>query len=127
MPITDKSPVDWLGAGYKSVPGKIELSTNSAPEALLSELSDADADGTTGDVRVLLVALIEGLYAKYLAKYSTLSEEDKSSIPRFQRVVTVDQATGAISRNYNFRVTYEPGLVIANGTAPLNYEDNPKK
>ena len=103
MAFTDKTPKTWLGSGYKSSPGKIELSTTT----LLKEVSDAEADENSGDFRKVLSSIIEGLYSEYAVKYNRLPEADRPTRMTFNRTINVDQITGNLVRNYNLRFELE--------------------
>lgn len=107
MALTDKSPAAWLGSGYTATPGKIELSTS----ALLKEITDAEADGKSGDFRKVLSSIIEGLYSKFATKYGALHEPDRPTRIAFNRSINVDQITGNITRNYNIRFELQADAV----------------
>lgn len=67
----DKKPATWLGAGYAadSSGHTISLNTgNAASNQLLLELTDAEADPETGDVRKLIFALMESLNVAWEAQ-----------------------------------------------------------
>ncbi len=61
----DPAPSTWLGAGYTSDagPGTISFNTNdAAANKLLTQLTDALADPTTGDIRDVMMAVCEAFY-----------------------------------------------------------------
>ena len=106
MAFTDKAPAAWFGAGYNAQPGKIELNTNDATSnKLLPELTDAEADEVSGDVGKLLYGLIAGLYAKATEKNASLAATDRPARFSFNRVSSVNEATGLIQRSYTFNFT----------------------
>jgi len=119
MPFTDKSPAAWLGAGYNSSTGKIELNTNSAfTNKLLTELTDAEADETTGDIRKLLFGILDGLYTQFNSKNSALATADRPQRITFTRNSYVNEATGLINRSYNISLQLEAASVeVANEPA----------
>ena len=116
MALTDKSPATWLGAGYNSSSGKIELNTNDADaNRLLTELTDAEADETTGDFRKLLFGILDGLYTQFTTKNATLAPADRSQRVTFTRSSSVNEATGLINRSYNISIQLEAASVdVAN-------------
>lgn len=64
----DPKPSTWLGAGLTLVGHVLGLNTNDAStNKLLTRITDADADPTTGDIRKLAYALCEMLYAAKLS------------------------------------------------------------
>jgi len=116
MAFTDKSPAAWLGAGYNSTTGKIELNTNSAfTNKLLTELTDAEADETTGDIRKLLFGVLDGLYTQFNSKNSALATADRPQRVTFTRNTSVSDITGLITRNYSLSFQLEAASVeVAN-------------
>lgn len=119
MAFTDKSPAAWLGSGYNTQSGKIELNTNSAfTDKLLTELTDAEADETTGDIRKLLFGIIDGLYTQFNSKNSTLAAADRPQRVAFTRSTTVNETTGFIARSYSINFQLEAASVeVANEPA----------
>lgn len=108
MAFTDKTPAAWLGAGYNTQSGKIELNTNdAASDKLLPELTDSEADENSGDIGRLLYGLMDGVYAKLQAKNETLLAADRPTRFTFSRASSVNEATGLITKNYNFTVTLQ--------------------
>ena len=106
MPFTDSTPSSWLGAGYNTQSGKMELNTADAlTDALLPELSDAEADEASGDIARLLYGLIDGLYVKAHAKNSELAPADRPTRFRFVRNTSVNEASGFITRDYSLSFT----------------------
>jgi hypothetical protein len=119
MPFTDKSPAAWLGAGYNASTGKIELNTNTAAtNKLLTELTDAEADETTGDIRKLLFGILDGLYTQFNSKNSALAAADRPQRITFTRSTSVNDATGFINRAYVVNIQLEAASVeVANEPA----------
>lgn len=108
MAFTDKTPAAWLGAGYNTQFGKIELNTNdAASDKLLPELTDSEADENSGDIGRLLYGLVDGVYAKLQAKNSELPVADRPSRFNFSRATNVNETTGLITKNYNFTFTLQ--------------------
>ena len=112
MAFTDKSPAAWLGAGYNSSTGKIELNTFDAPtNKLLSELTDVEADETSGDIRKLLFGVIEGVYSKLKPKLDSLDAADRPTQFTFFRSSNVAD-DGAVTRVYNFTFKLAPPVAV---------------
>ena len=112
MAFTDKSPAAWLGAGYNSSTGKIELNTFDAPtNKLLIELTDAEADETTGDIRKLMFGVIEGLYTKIKPKLDSLDAANRPSQFTFFRSNSVAD-DGGVTRVYNFTFRLAPPSAV---------------
>jgi len=116
MAFTDKSPAAWLGAGYNASTGKIELNTNTAAaNKLLTELTDAEANETTGDIRKLLFGIIDGLYTGFNNKNSQLAAADRPQRTAFTRSTSFNDATGIITRSYSISFQLEAASVeVAN-------------
>ena len=116
MAFTDKSPSAWLGAGYNSATGKIELNTNNAgSNKLLTELTDDEADETTGDIRKLVFGIVDGLYTQFINKNSQLAAADRPQRISFTRSTSVNDVTGIITRSYSIIVQLESASVeVAN-------------
>jgi hypothetical protein len=115
MAFTDKTPASWLGAGYNTQSGKIELNTNDAPfDKLLAELTDAEADETSGDIGKLLFGVIDGLFTKINEKNASLDPADRPTRFTFNRGTSLNDATGLITRNYSISITLATsGLEVA--------------
>jgi hypothetical protein len=129
MALTDKTPASWLGAGYSAQPGKIQLNISSSSDPLLKELGDSDANETSGDVRKVIAALLEGLYTKVAQKGASLG-----SLPNleFIRSISVDQNTGVITRVYNVKLNLEatevklaPEIALPTKIAPTPAKTTP--
>lgn len=92
----DPKPSTWLGAGYAVASHKAEYNTQDASsDKLLPRITDAQADPTTGDIRLLTYAQCEMIYAAWVAMLGvdlpvqmTLSKQDRSIGPNIQRTFT---------------------------------------
>ena len=115
MAFTDKTPASWLGAGYNTQSGKIELNTNDASsDKLLPELTDAEADESSGDIGKLLFGLFDGIYSKVSEKNNSLPQADRPTRFTFTRGTVINDATGLVTKNYSFSVTLATsGLEVA--------------
>lgn len=59
----DPSPATWLGAGYTLTSSVAGFNTNTAgSNKLLKQLTDTLGDETTGDIRVVMMAMAEAFY-----------------------------------------------------------------
>ena len=103
MAFTDKSPASWLGAGYNATTGKIELNTNNAStDKLLPELTDSEADETTGDIRKLMYGLLDGLHKKLEAKNAALAVADRPVNFSLSKSSSISPTDGSISAQFSF-------------------------
>ena len=94
----DKKPSTWLGAGYASSSGShtVTFNTNdAASNKTLTQLTDANADPDTGDIRIVGFALLQALYAAALAQSANLPT--KMTITRSVQA----QTGGNIKYSYN--------------------------
>lgn len=64
-----KSPGEWLGGGYALASHEAKFATaDAAGDVALPELTDTEADPTTGDIRKVVFALMEALFAAWSAQ-----------------------------------------------------------
>ncbi len=111
MAFTDKSPSAWLGGGYNGATGKIEFNTNNAAtNKLLTELTDAEADETLGDIRKMMFGLLDGLFVKLKAKNDALAIADRPINMTFNRSMSIGE-DGVQTRNYGFTFKLSTGSV----------------
>lgn len=95
----DVKPSTYFGAGYSLSGNTIVLNTNdAASDKLLSKLSNAKANATTGDARQVALAIVEALYAAYVA------QRDNNNKPKQMSVQT--SASRDSSGNFNFAYTF---------------------
>ena len=73
--------------------------------AVLSLLTDAEADPTTGDSRTVVLALVEMMFQKYLGT----AETDKPERLIIVRSSNSNDSQGQITREYTFRITLDEG------------------
>lgn len=73
----------------------------------LDEVTDAEANATTGDWRKVVFGLMEMLYLKWLGTASA----DRPSKLTISRTSTVDNTTGDVTRSYTVRVTVSASTV----------------
>jgi hypothetical protein len=101
----DPTPTSFFGAGFSAddTTHTITLNTSDAeaPDvAALAELSDAEADDGTGDWRKVLFALMEAVYANWIATDAA----DRPAKVRVFRGSSVNETTGVITRNYTVQI-----------------------
>ncbi len=102
----DKKPSTWLGAGYGVASHVAGFNTNDASSnKLLTDIVDADADPTTGDIRIVVFAFLECFYRKWLAQGANIPAKLKIS-----RSVSTSSA-GSITYAYTVRITVTPATV----------------
>ena len=100
----DSKPSTWLGAGYALTSSQIILNTAThAAPVCLDELTDPEANATTGDIRKLFYALCEKMWQSY----NSTATADKPSKMRFYRSTSSNDAAGTESRSYSFTFDIE--------------------
>ena len=105
----DKTPTVWM-------PNWSEDATNIiVPIATFPEMTAAEADAATGDIRKILYALLEKLYAVWAA----LAVADRPSRMTMSRSTSVNDTTGEITRQYVITLVTAP---VAGG---IEVEDEP--
>ena len=104
------TPSEVLGTGYTAGTGTIEFTTGSS--GLLTDLTVAETNATSGDFRKLMYGLIEGLYTKYNA-IPTADKPTKLVINRG----TSEASDGTFSRSYSIQFTLDAtGFEVASET-----------
>lgn len=94
----DKTPTTWL-------PNWSEDATNvTVPIATFPELTAAEADGATGDIRKILFALCEAAYQAWLTQGAT-GQPTKMTISRNS---SVNELTNEVTRQYTLVFVTEP-------------------
>lgn len=102
----DAKPSTWLGAGYSLASNAITMNTNDAgSNKTLTELTDAEANATTGDVRKLFYALVEKMYAAYMAQASA----DRPTKMAIVRSTSINDTAGSGVRSYTFTFYLDTG------------------
>jgi len=110
----DKKPSTWLGAGYAASTENHTITLNTADAAsdkTVPELADAEADPTTGDVRKLVFALMEMLYAAWAA-------QETADRPTRVTIYKSSQASGA-------ELTHTYTVVCVNDITAQEVADEP--
>ena len=91
----DKTPTTWI-------PGWSENGTDIAIAALATafpQMTAAEADASTGDIRKILFAICEKIWTVW----SALATGDKPARMTVNRSSFVNETTGLITRTYTFQ------------------------
>lgn len=107
------APSNWLGAGYVLTSNSIGFNTNdSATNKTLTQLTTAEANASSGNIREVIFAMVEAFYQAYVSK-DVADRPTKLSISR-NGTTTV---SGNINYTYNFQIEVSPTAVnVANET-----------
>jgi len=96
------APSSWLGAGYSLGTNQAKFKTATAgADIALPELTDAEANATTGDIRQVAYALAEALWQAWLAQEAA----DRPSKMGIAKNSVVNNADGTISHTYTLTFT----------------------
>jgi hypothetical protein len=93
----DPKPSTWLPNWSE------DGTTISLPIASLSELTAAEADATTGDIRKVVFALCEHLHEKW----NETASADRPAEMTISKTASQNVATGEIANTYTFRFNTE--------------------
>jgi len=93
----DPTPTEWLPNWSE------DGTTISLPIASLPQLTAAEADATTGDIRKIVFALVDALQQAYAG----LAAADKPSKLTITRATSVNDTDGTIRRTYSFEFELE--------------------
>lgn len=95
----DPTPSTWLGAGYTLGSNQAKFTTASAgSNVTATELTDAEANPTTGDIRKIFYALCAMMYAAWLA----VSSGNRPQRMTLQRQTVVDDTAGTSTVVFSF-------------------------
>ena len=98
----DKKPSTWLGAGYANDASAHTITLQTAGAAsnkTLPDLTDAQANPTTGDAVNIIEAFNEALFQHY----NGLGADAPAHI-RIYRASQTDDATGVVTRTYTVQI-----------------------
>lgn len=90
----DPTPTTWI-AGWSE-----DGTSISVPIASFPELTAAEADGATGDIRKIVFAIMEKLFATY----NGTASDSKPAMMSVSKSVTVNTATGVTTNNYTVTI-----------------------
>jgi hypothetical protein len=108
----NKAPSAWLGAGYSADSANDEITFTTADAGSdigLPELTNAEADETTGDVRAIAHALVERLFQVWNAT-ATADRPVRMSV--FRSLNGAPNGTDLIA-NYSIQFTLTPEVEVA--------------
>ena len=89
------TPGEVLTSGYTATANDITMTIGTG--GLLSEISSAEANATTGDFRKLMYGTMEGFFSSYNA----IPQADRPSKMVINRVTSENAQTGVFTRTYN--------------------------
>lgn len=97
------TPSGWLGAGY-SVSGSgttaaVNFGISGNTNEALPEITTAEANASTGDIRKIYYGLAEKMYQSYIAKATA----DLPNRMSFSKSSSVNSTTGLITTSYTFQ------------------------
>lgn len=93
----DKTPSTWLGPGYTLVSHVAGFTTATAGSNIaLPQLSDTEANATTGDIREIAFALMEALYTAWVAQGAAGRPVEMT----IAKNVSPNPATGVLTNQY---------------------------
>jgi hypothetical protein len=94
----DKTPSVWLGAGYSHASHAISLNTaDASSDQLLTILTDADADETTGDIRQIIRSVLYMLDVKWAVQDAG---DDLPAKMRFRKSLGLNSSAGEVTETY---------------------------
>ena len=91
--IEDNRPNDWI-ASLEETGGTV-----SFPVASVPQLTAAEANSATGDIRKFIYALLDKFYAKWL----TIAAADRPAMMTIYRSTSVNDVTGETTQTYQFQ------------------------
>ena len=102
-------PSTWLGSGYtlsgSGATAAINFGINGNTNPTFTEITAAEANATTGEIRKILYGVVEGIYQKYLVVAAT-----PANLPNrltISKSASVNSTTGLITANYSFQFVLE--------------------
>ena len=103
-------PSTWLGAGYtlsgSGATAAINFGINgNTTGATFTEITAAEANASTGEIRKIIYGVVEGLYQKYLTVSAT-----PANLPNrltISKNSSVNATTGLITSSYTFSFVLE--------------------
>jgi len=108
----DPKPSTHFGAGYTVSSNQVHLNTASAgSNVVLSTLTDAEADPTTGDVREVSRALVY----KLAALWDAMAVADRPLKMTVSKSLGINNSTSNVTESYVF--SFEVGTTLGNVAA----------
>ena len=112
------TPSGWLGAGYtlsgSGTSAAVNFGISGNTNETLPEITTAEANATTGDIRKIYYGIVEKLFQSYLAK-ATADRPNRMSLSKSSNV---DATTGLITTSYTIQfVLAATGLDVTTESA----------
>lgn len=106
----DPSPSAWLGAGYNLTTNTIAMNTaNAVTNVTLPQLTNAEADPVTGDIRAVVHAVNEAFFQAWQAT----AAEDRPQRLKVNRSVTPIQGTNRLRYQYSLDIELDAAVEVA--------------
>jgi hypothetical protein len=103
----DAKPSTWFGAGYAYASDAISFGTSTNANPTLTQLTNAEANATTGDVREVMRALCY----KFSAVWDATAAADRPGQMTISKQISYD-SDGTANENYVF--TFNVGVTYGN-------------
>lgn len=91
----DPTPSAWIASWSE------DGSNITVPIASFAELTDTEADGTTGDIRKIMFAVVEQFYQAYNAEATA----DRPTQMRIYKSASINPETSVLTNSYTFQFT----------------------
>jgi hypothetical protein len=107
------TPAEFFGAGYALASNAISLNTaTKGSDIVLAQLTDTDANATTGKTQQVCLALCEAIYAKWLA----VATADRAANMSVTRQSGVDDTTS--TRTVSYVLTFKADASVLTTVRP---------
>jgi hypothetical protein len=93
----DAKPSTWLGSGYSVASNAAVFNTSSHGTPCLTQLTDAQANATTGDIRIVARALL----FKLAAAWDATAVANRPGKMRIRKTSGLNSVTGTVTETYN--------------------------
>jgi hypothetical protein len=103
----NKSPQDWIDGIVSIEDDHVTPESLVIPLSSIPELTSAEVNDTTGDIRRLLFAVVDSFYQAWNAKPNA----DRPVRMTVSRQTTVNDALGTTTRNYTFSFAISTGSI----------------
>ena len=112
------TPSGWLGSGYtlsgSGTTAAINFGISGNTNETLPQLTTAEANASTGDIRKIYYGIVEQLYQAYIGKATA----DRPNRMVLTRSSSVDSTTGLITSTYSIQfVLAATGLDVTSESA----------
>jgi len=112
------TPSGWLGSGYtlsgSGTTAAINFGISGNTNETLPQITTAEANASTGDIRKIYYGIVEQLYQAYIGKATA----DRPNRMVLTRSSSVDSTTGLITSTYSIQfVLAATGLDVTSESA----------